>query len=79
MVQACSGCKSGPITIVRYEVAVEREEPTTLILTADVPPSVTELDVPSALIASGDQIKFQILATDEGGNETSSESCFVVN
>lgn len=70
--------KSGDIDVVRYEVAVEREEPTTLILTADVPPSITELVVPSALLMSRDEIKFQILVTDGRGNETSSESCFVM-
>lgn len=70
--------KPGPIQIVRYELAVEREEPTTLILTADLPPSVTAFTVPSGLLSSGDEIKFQVLATDAGGNETSSESCFVV-
>ena len=69
---------SGPVEIVRYEVSVEREEPTTLTLTADLEPGVTEFEVPAALLDSGDEIKFQILATDAGGNETSSESCFVV-
>ena len=69
---------SGPVEIVRYEVSVEREEPTALTLTVDLEPGVTELEVPAALLDSGDEIKFQILATDAGGNETSSESCFVV-
>ncbi len=68
----------GPINIVRYELAVEREEPTNLVLTADLPPTVTEFSVPAALLNPDDEIKFQVLATDEGGNETSSESCFVV-
>lgn len=68
----------GPIDIVRYEVSVEREEPTVLILTADVGPDTLSFTVPSELIDSGDEIKFQILATDAGGNETSSESCFIV-
>ncbi len=70
--------RSGPIDIVRYEVSVEREEPTELTLTADLPPDVTSFTVPAELLASGDEIKFQILATDAGGNETSSESCFLV-
>lgn len=69
---------TGPIEIVRYEVSVEREEPTALTLTADLGPGITEFKVPSELVASGDEIKFQVLATDAGGNETSSESCFVV-
>lgn len=69
---------SGPVEIVRYEVSVEREEPSALTLTADLEPGITEFMVPSELISSGDVIKFQILATDAGGNETSSESCFEV-
>ena len=68
----------GPIEISRYEVAIEREEPTSLTLTVDLDPDTVELTVPAELIDSGDEIKFQILATDEGGNETSSESCFIV-
>jgi len=69
---------AGPIEIVRYEVSVEREEPTALTLTADLNPETLEFRVPLELLDSGDEIKFQVLATDEGGNETSSESCFIV-
>ena len=71
--------RSGPVEIVRYEISVEREEPAPLILTADLEPGVTSFTVPDDLLASGDEIKFQILATDAGGNETSSESCFEVD
>lgn len=70
--------RPGAVDIVRYEVSVEREEPTALTLTADLGPGITEFTVPSGLLASGDEIKFQVLATDAGGNETSSESCFEV-
>lgn len=70
--------KSGAINVVRYELAVEREEPTTLILTVEVPPKINSLTIPMGLFNSEDEIKFQVLATDRGGNETSSESCFVV-
>ena len=69
---------SGPVEIVRYEISVEREEPH-LVLTADVGPEVTSFTVPAALVSSGDEINFQILATDAGGNETSSESCFEID
>lgn len=70
--------KSGPIEIVAYELAVEREEPTKLVLTVDLPPEVTELEIPSGFIAQGDAFKFQVLATEASGNETSAESCFVL-
>lgn len=68
----------GNVDIARYELSVEREEPTALTLTVDLDPGVTTFVVPSELLNSGDEIKFQVLATDAGGNETSSESCFVV-
>jgi hypothetical protein len=36
------------------------------------------LEVPAGFIDQGDEFKFQVLVTDIGGNETSSESCFEV-
>lgn len=70
--------KPGSINVERYELAVEVEEPVKLVLTADLPPSVTELEIPSSFLAQGEEFKFQVLVTDENGNETSSESCFTV-
>jgi len=35
-----------------------------------VDPATTEFRVPLELLNSGDEIKFQILATNAGGNET---------
>ncbi len=76
------------ITVVRYEVAVERDEPTEFIMDTTIeapePPlmAATEFEVPASLFASGDEVKFQVLVQggDESGteNETSSESCFEV-
>lgn len=68
----------GPVEIVRYELAVEREEPAGLSITFDLPPEVTEIQIPSEIVSADDEFKFQVLATDVGGNETSSESCFVI-
>ncbi len=68
----------GPVNIVRYEVAVEREEPTVLTLEADIHGTATQFPIPIGLLSSGDEIKYQILVQDAGGNETSSESCFEV-
>ncbi len=69
--------RNGAIEITRYEVSVEREEPE-LTFTADIPPSTTQVSIPAGLLSSGDEIKFQVLATDVGGNETSAESCFEI-
>lgn len=77
-----------PISVVRYEVAVERDEPTELVIDATIeapePPMTpaTEFEVPASIFSSGDLVKFQVLVQggDESGteNETSSESCFEV-
>lgn len=71
--------KSGPIQVVSYEFAVERAEPTELNFTAILPADVTSFQIPEALTASGEEFAIQVLATDIGGNETSSAGCFVVN
>ena len=77
-----------PISIVRYEIAVERDEPTELVMNTTIeapePPMLpaTEFEVPASLFSSGELVKFQVLVQggDEFGaeNETSSESCFEV-
>lgn len=67
--------KSGPIDVTRYELAVEIED-SELKLEVNLPPDVTSLEVPAGFIAQGEEFKFQVLVTDAGGNETSSESCF---
>lgn len=69
--------REGDVEIVKYEVDVEREAPE-LVLSFNLPGDATEVSVPAGLFESGDEIKFQVLAADAGGNETSSESCFEV-
>ena len=44
----------------------------------ELPPGVTVLEVPAAFIALGTAFKFQVLATEASGNETSAESCFEI-
>lgn len=67
------------IEIVGYEITVEREEPAPEIAQDFVlPPDVTELVVPEALLALGTLFKVQVLVGEASGNETSSESCFEV-
>ena len=78
-----------PIRVVRYEVAVERDEPTSFsmdtTINAPEPPEApaTSYEVPASLFASGELVKFQVLVQggDDTGteNETSSESCFIVS
>lgn len=77
-----------PISVVRYEVAVERDEPTEVVIDATIEAPelpmtpATNFEVPASLFSAGDLVKFQVLVQggDESGteNETSSESCFEV-
>ena len=70
--------KSGDIEVVKYQLVVEREEPTLLIYNVDLPPNVTEFPVPDEFIALGTEFKFEILVREASGNQTAVESCFEI-
>ncbi len=67
-----------PIKVVRYEVIVEREEPTLVKYTILLPPDVTEVEIPGASITPGDEVKVEVLTREESGNQSATESCFEV-
>jgi hypothetical protein len=67
--------KSGAVKIVRYQFFVEQGN---LKLGVDLPPTVTEFQVPPAIIAQGGTFKFEIIARTATGNNTAVENCFVV-
>ncbi len=67
-----------PVEITRYQLVVEREEPTLLVYSVDLPPTLTELEVPSGFTALGEVFKFEILAREATGNQTAVESCFEI-
>ena len=69
---------SSKIKIVGYQVVVEREEPTPLKFTFDLPPEVTMVVIPEGLFVSGDEVKLEVLAREESGNQTAVETCFEV-
>ncbi len=69
--------KTGPIQIVNYQIVVEREEPTPLVFSMDLPPNRTRARVPWQLINLGEEFKFEILVREASGNQTAVESCFV--
>jgi hypothetical protein len=70
------GTPGKPIDVDHYQVVVEREG---LVLSVELPPDVTEFEVPAALTEPGDEIKFEILVRAAGsGNQTAIESCFIV-
>ena len=64
------------IEVEHYQLVIEREG---LALSVELPPDVTEFEVPAALTQPGDEIKFEILVRAAGsGNQTAIESCFFV-
>jgi hypothetical protein len=67
--------KKGPVKISRYQFFVEREG---VRLSLDLPPTVTEFEIPRAVTDLGKDFKFEIIARSDTGNNTAVESCFVV-
>lgn len=67
---------SGKVNIAQYQLVVEREEPTLLVLSVDLPPDVTSFQLPDNFTDLGESFKFEILVRDENGNRTAVESCF---
>jgi len=66
-----------PIDIVRYQVIVEHEDlEFSVFLDADGGTSVT---VPSEFLTAGTDYIFEVLASEEGGNQTISEGCFATS
>jgi hypothetical protein len=68
--------RSGAVTIARYQLFVEGTDST---LSVDLPPSVTEFEVPKSVTAPGSRFKFEIIARSTTGNNTAVESCFLVH
>jgi hypothetical protein len=67
--------KAGPVKISRYQFFVEHGDTT---LSVDLPPTVTEFEIPASITAAGGEFKFEIIARTSTGNNTAIESCFVV-
>jgi hypothetical protein len=67
--------KRGGVTISRYEVFVERDG---VKLSLELPPTVTEFEVPRSVTSLGRDFKFEIIARTTTGNNTAIESCFLV-
>jgi hypothetical protein len=67
--------RQGPVKVSRYQLFVEREG---VKLGLDLPPSVTEFEIPTGVTSLGDEFKFEIIVRTSAGNNTAIESCFVV-
>jgi hypothetical protein len=65
--------KTGPVTIAKYQLFVERPG---VMFSLDLPPNVTRVDVPPLVTSRGKEFKFEIIARTTRGNNTAVESCF---
>ena len=63
------------IEVDSYELVVEGED---VCFGFDLPPDITEVTLPAGLVSSGEELKVEVLVTEESGNRTATESCFVV-
>ncbi len=68
--------KAGPVAVANYQFVLEVEAPELLITSVDLPPGITEFEIPAALIELADEFKFEIVVRAESGNQTVVESCF---
>jgi hypothetical protein len=65
--------KRGAIGVSRYQLFVERED---VKLSLDLPPTITEFEVPTDVTDLGKEFKFEIIVRTTTGNNTAVESCF---
>jgi len=65
----------GQVEIVRYQFFVEQGD---VKFAVDLPPTVTQFQVPSEILAPGGEFKFEIIARTADLNNTAVENCFVV-
>lgn len=70
--------KSGSVEVEHYQLVLEREEPTLLVFSVELPPDLTEFTIPDNFIALGDAFKFEIIVKATNGNQTAVESCFEI-
>jgi hypothetical protein len=67
--------KQGRVQIGRYQFFLEQGP---IMLSLDLPPSVTAFTIPESLTAGKGVFKFEIIARTTTGNNTAIESCFRV-
>jgi len=65
--------KPGSVKISRYQFFLEQGETK---LSVDLPPTVTEFEIPTSLTDLGGVFKFEIIARTSTGNNTAVENCF---
>jgi hypothetical protein len=71
------GTRNEPIEVVKYQAVLENDDET-VVFTFDLPPDMTEVEIPAGFADSGDVLKVEVLVKEESGNQTGVESCFEV-
>ncbi len=67
--------KEGPIEVELYQFFVEGEEASVAL---DLPPDLTAARVPAEVLVAGEEFKFEIIVREATGNQTATESCFLL-
>lgn len=72
--------KPATVEIVKTQVVIAREEPTSMEISVDLPPGVNAFKIPDDLTnpGKGEQYKFEIITREASGNQTAFESCFKI-
>ena len=65
--------RRGRVRIERYQFFVERDN---VKLSIDLPPNISEFEIPPDITRLGREFKFEIIARTSAGNNTAIESCF---
>jgi hypothetical protein len=72
------GRTNEPIEVEQYQVVVEDLE-SGATLSVELPPDVTSYQVSDDFIGLTDEFKYEVLVREASGNQTATESCFVVD
>ena len=64
-----------PVVVEKYQLIVELDD---LEMIIDLPPEVTEFEIPEGFTDLGDEFKFELLTRSTNGNQTATESCFEI-
>lgn len=70
--------KQGAVEVEHYQLVLEREEPSLLVFSVELPPELTQFTIPDDFIALGRAFKFEIIVRATNGNQTAVESCFEI-
>ncbi len=71
------GRTNEPIEVVRYEVVVEHEDSES-VFNVTLPPEITSMEIPMEFLSLGEEFKLEVLAREASGNQTATETCFIV-